>query len=494
MKKSNLVVVFGLLATISTGYAQDSTPEPLKNAEETAPVQVEDPDDYSFWGWTPNATVTLTSDYIWRGVSQSSNGPAIQGELGASHESGVYIGAWASSIQNDSDPFNPNSLELDPFIGFTRTTDFGGHIPFDFTYDIGWLHYGFPLDSGAKNINEIYFGLGVAPINNLNFSTYWYQDIGVENKAGTGYLDMGVDYTLPSWAWNVKVLAHGGRYFKDDRGESYWDWKAGISKNIAGFDVELAYTDTDGAGTTGEIDTARFVASVSRSLGDPKRTAPMPDGFTASASVALTSDYIWRGVSQTSNGPAIQGSVDIGHELGFYAGVWGSNVEFDDGSANSLELDVYGGFTRETDFDGNLPFSFSYDIGWLAYIYPQASDSANFNEVYFGLGVAPVDNLNISTYYYQDVGITNKFGNGYLDMAVDYTLPSWAWETTIVAHGGRYFKGDRGQSYWDWKAGLAKDFGPFNIEVVYTDTNLSGINDLRSTADARGVATISTTF
>ena len=494
MKKSNLVVAFGLLATISNGFAEDSTPEPLNYAEETSQAQVDDPDDYTFWGWTPDASVTLTSDYIWRGVSQTSNSPAIQGSIGASHETGFYLGAWASNVQFDSDPMSANSMELDLYAGFSRETDFGGHLPFSFSYDIGWLAYIYPESSSGSNFNEVYFGLGVSPVDNLNLSTYYFQDVGITNKFGNGYLDMSVDYTLPSWAWGITVLAHGGRYFKGDRGESYWDWKAGISKNIAGIDVELAYTDTDGAGTTGNIDDARFVASFSRSLGDPKRSPPMPDGLIASASVAITSDYIWRGVSQTSNGMAIQGSVDIAHELGFYAGVWGSNVEFDNGSPNSLEIDVYGGFTRETDFGGSLPFSFSYDIGWLAYIYPEASDGSNFNEVYFGLGVAPIDNLNISTYYYQDVGITNKFGNGYLDLAVDYTLPSWAWETTIVAHGGRYFKGDRGQSYWDWKAGLAKDIGPFNIEVVYTDTNLSGTDDPRSTADARGVATISTTF
>jgi uncharacterized protein (TIGR02001 family) len=494
MKKSNLIVAFALLATISIGYAEDSTPEPLNNAQERAPVDVEDPDDYSYWGWTPSASVTFTSDYVFRGVSQTSNSPAIQGSFGATHETGFYVGAWASNVQFDSDPFSGNSMELDIYGGFSRETDFGGSLPFSFTYDIGWLSYIYPENATNLNYNEVYFGLGVAPVDDLNFSTYYYQDVGITNKFGTGYLDMSADYTLPSWAWGIKVLAHGGRYFKDgspSQGNAYWDWKAGISKNIAGFDVELAYTDTNGKGGFGDLDDARFVASISRSLGDPRSSPPMPDGLTASASVALTSDYTFRGISQTSNGMAIQGSVDIAHELGFYAGAWGSNVEFDDGSPNSLEIDVYGGFSRETDFGGKLPFSFTYDIGWIAYLYPEATDSLNYNEVYFGLGAAPVDNLNVSTYYYQDVGITNKFATGYLDVSADYTLPSWAWGTTLLVHGGRYFKGGRSKSYWDWKAGLAKDIGPFNIEVAYVDTSGADAGDLD---DARGVATISTNF
>ena len=48
-----------------------------------------------------------------------------------------------------------------------------------------------------------------------------------------------------------------------------------------------------------------------------------------SGNVALTTDYVWRGVSQTDEGPAVQGGFDYEHESGFSAGVWGSNVDFD---------------------------------------------------------------------------------------------------------------------------------------------------------------------
>jgi hypothetical protein len=46
-----------------------------------------------------------------------------------------------------------------------------------------------------------------------------------------------------------------------------------------------------------------------------------------SGNITLTSDYIWRGVSQTTGDPALQGGVAYSHENGFYAGVWGSNVD-----------------------------------------------------------------------------------------------------------------------------------------------------------------------
>ncbi len=488
MFKTKLSVAIGLLATAPIIFAAEEAPVEYTEEPAAASTAVGD-DDGSYWGFTPSATVTFTNDYIWRGVSQTSNGPAIQGSFDVSHELGFYAGAWASNVEFDD--ASANSMELDLYGGFSRETDFGGLLPFSFAYDIGWLSYVYPQDSDNLNFNEVYFGLSFAPVNDFNFSTYWYQDVGVENKFAHGYLDISADYTLPDWAWGITMLGHAGRYYKGSYGDSYWDWKLGIAKQVAGFGVELAYTETDGAGFDG-LDDARFVVSVSRSLGDPIRSAPLPDGFTASASVALTSDYIWRGVSQTSNGLAIQGSFDLAHDLGFYAGVWGSNVEFDDFSSNSLELDIYGGFSRETDFGGMLPFSFTYDVGWLSYIYPLDSDNLNFSELYFGLGISPIENFNLSTYWYEDIGIENKFGQGYLDMSADYTvLPDSVWSFTAVAHGGRYFKGSRGKSYWDWKAGLAKDVGPFNVEIAYTDTDGADADGLD---DARGVATISTSF
>ena len=70
-------------------------------------------------------------------------------------------------------------------------------------------------------------------------------------------------------------------------------------------------------------------------------------------SVALTSDYVFRGVSQTDGKPALQGGIEFASEGGFYAGAWGSNVSWlSDLSttaapiSSSLELDVYGGYRR----------------------------------------------------------------------------------------------------------------------------------------------------
>src|SRR5574340_1096378 len=69
-----------------------------------------------------------------------------------------------------------------------------------------------------------------------------------------------------------------------------------------------------------------------------------------SANVGLATDYIFRGISQTSHNPALQGGIDYMHASGLYAGVWGSNVSWiaDSGAVATgsvtLELDTYLGF------------------------------------------------------------------------------------------------------------------------------------------------------
>jgi uncharacterized protein (TIGR02001 family) len=95
------------------------------------------------------------------------------------------------------------------------------------------------------------------------------------------------------------------------------------------------------------------------------------------SNVALSNDYIWRGMTQTAEEPAISGGFDIAGESGLYFGTWASNVEFGDGAA--LELDWYAGYANE------LENGLSYDFGYLAYTYP-GEDSLDFEEIYLGLG------------------------------------------------------------------------------------------------------------
>jgi uncharacterized protein (TIGR02001 family) len=89
--------------------------------------------------------------------------------------------------------------------------------------------------------------------------------------------------------------------------------------------------------------------------------------------VGVTSDYVFRGYSQTNEDPAIQGGVDL-TAGSFYAGAWASNVDF--GDDTDAEVDVYGGYRTEAG-------GFALDFGVIGYLYAGEPDGADYNYAEF---------------------------------------------------------------------------------------------------------------
>ncbi len=191
-----------------------------------------------------------------------------------------------------------------------------------------------------------------------------------------------------------------------------------------------------------------------------------------SANVALTTDYIYRGVSQTSGGPAIQGGFDYAHESGFYLGTWASSITFDD----AVEIDYYGGFA------GSLTDSVDYDIGFLYYDYPGNTDS-DFLELYASLTVAGITG---------GIARSDDFFAGSGE-AYYYTLDYAFALTENLELGFHYgyssFDNDvfgTSDSYSDYVISLGGSLGGVDLGLAWTDTNLSkadcfGTDDCGST-------------
>ncbi len=80
----------------------------------------------------------------------------------------------------------------------------------------------------------------------------------------------------------------------------------------------------------------------------------------------MTSDYRFRGLSQTDTSPAVQASVDFNSETGFFVGAWASNIDFLDEATydSSIELDLYAGYTMALGESTELTAKFVY------YMYP----------------------------------------------------------------------------------------------------------------------------
>jgi uncharacterized protein (TIGR02001 family) len=107
-----------------------------------------------------------------------------------------------------------------------------------------------------------------------------------------------------------------------------------------------------------------------------------------SANAAFTTDYVFRGFSQTDRGPAVQGGFELGYKI-LYLGVWGSNVDFgmDFNPAGNLvdvanlEIDWYGGIKPVWQ-------NVTFDIGAYYYTYPSGLSSADLNYVEFKMGAS----------------------------------------------------------------------------------------------------------
>lgn len=167
-------------------------------------------------------------------------------------------------------------------------------------------------------------------------------------------------------------------------------------------------------------------------------------GFVASAqaqltgNLGLTSDYRFRGVSQTQNAPAIQGGVDYAHKSGFYVGNWNSSVSsevYTNGAG--LESDLYVGFKKDI-FKG-----ITVDIGSYNYFYPRATTNAatgsNFDtyEAFVGVGYKDI----VSAKYSQTLGngyfgTANARGTNYTQVDAKLPVPVVK-NLSVVAHYGR---------------------------------------------------------
>ena len=227
------------------------------------------------------------------------------------------------------------------------------------------------------------------------------------------------------------------------------------------------------------ISMKKVTAGVLLSLGlaatqTPAMAADSP--YTLSANVGLTSDYVFRGVSQTQNQAAIQGGFDFAHASGFYLGTWGSNVNWvEEGGykdKSSMEIDLYGGFK------GAITDSVGYDVGVVTYYYPgdkiAGATSPDTTEVYAGLSygifTAKV-NYTVSDHFVgwttTDGGKTQ--GSYYGDLSAAYEIAD-GW--TLLAHVGyQSVKDNDDASYTDWKLGVSKDLGFGVATLAYTDTN-----------------------
>ena len=246
--------------------------------------------------------------------------------------------------------------------------------------------------------------------------------------------------------------------------------------------------------------------------------AAAPEVSPITANVTVASSYIYRGITQSNNKPAIQGGFDYAHESGFYVGNWNSSISWISDSYNAvstpvksapstsapIEMDFYAGFKKELLGEG-----FASDFGVLQYYYPTtgmggiqstswvtanpssrqvAGVNANTTELYaaqnFTFG--PVTGFGKFSYAVSNLfGLANSKGSFYPDLTANYDTGMYG--ITLNAHVGYQYvpnnvvstvaqagayAGTWNASYADWKLGLTKDFGGgLSGTAYYTGTS-----------------------
>lgn len=218
-----------------------------------------------------------------------------------------------------------------------------------------------------------------------------------------------------------------------------------------------------------------------------------PSSLTVSGTAALVSDYRFRGVSQSDDGIAAQGSLTVSHDSGFYAGAWGSTLAgWGEIGGADVELDLYAGYRRAL---GNA----TVDAGLLWYIYPGADNDSDFVELYADIsGTLGPATVKLGTAYAprQDA-LANvsaardsrgwKQDNLYL--FADATAAIVGTPLTARAHIG-YSDGNPGLGpngtslaptgrYFDYSIGVDATRGAFTLGLAYTDTDIGRAESLR---------------
>jgi len=181
-----------------------------------------------------------------------------------------------------------------------------------------------------------------------------------------------------------------------------------------------------------------------------------------SGNLGLTSDYRFRGVSQTQNAPAVQGGIDYNHVSGLYIGNWNSSVSsqlYTNGAG--VESDVYAGFKKQV--FGN----FTLDVGTMNYFYPRAGTNGSFdtNELYAGIGYKELITVKYSHALSDYFGIANSKNSYYVQ--ADAAIPVVG-KLSAVAHAGRTEVNNNSKySYNDYNVGVAYDLQGWNLAAKY---------------------------
>lgn len=168
-----------------------------------------------------SSNLGLTSNYLWRGVTQSNTNFAESGGLDYSNQNGFFLGSWASTL-------NGGSYELDLYGGFAKTIN-------DFNYTIGYISYQYPNDKDYFNETYVNFSYGIIQAG-IAYTVSSKNNNSVEFSQGDLYYSIGASKSLDN---GISINALLGQYdFDNPDGDDYNHINFNISKNNFTFAID----------------------------------------------------------------------------------------------------------------------------------------------------------------------------------------------------------------------------------------------------------------
>lgn len=199
----------------------------------------EEEDDDAFGTFAGSALIA--SDYMFRSISNSNNRPQVNVDFNWSHDTGIYLGLWASNTDFGG---AGNSMELDPYIGIAGDIGDSG-----FSYDIGYWSYFYPGSPSDLDYAEIYITPSYSADNITISPSFWYAD----NYFGDDFLDgvssLAYEVTVSAdFQRDISVSARVGEQTFESAFDylDYTYWDIGIGKTWNDFHFDLRWYDTDG--------------------------------------------------------------------------------------------------------------------------------------------------------------------------------------------------------------------------------------------------------
>lgn len=191
------------------------------------------------------------------------------------------------------------------------------------------------------------------------------------------------------------------------------------------------------------------------------------------ANIGVSSNYIWRGATQTNDASAVSGGVDYAHGSGFYAGVWVSNETWTasvPGSSTGYEEDLYLGY-------GGNAGSIRYDVSYMNYTYPVGDGEDDFSEIILNFGYGPVT-LTYAPTVGKEASGSNQ-DDVYMSLAAEFEVKKDVMLT--VLYGTYDFDGGDTNDYSYMHLSISKDDFTIAYDVIDPETAGAWSDDPRLT-------------